>query len=154
MRSEHMVRTWPAIVIAGLCACGGGQKTSTATGGGGGGGGEEVWGDSGGDGASDAVVGPERMDEIKGLLDRKRTAAARCFADAVNHGKVAKNARGHVMLGFVITTGGKATQFKVLETSLDSPDVEGCVIKKVESIDFGALPHDLDWSYTYAFESM
>jgi hypothetical protein len=105
--------------------------------------------DSGGD-----LVPPERMDEITALLNRKRTAASRCLADAVNAGTVGKNARGHVALGFVIGADGHATDVKVTETSLNSPDVEACVIKKVEEIDFGALPKSLEWSFAYAFESM
>jgi hypothetical protein len=79
---------------------------------------------------------------------------ARCFADVLNDGKVDKNARGHLALAFVISEAGKATAMKVLEDSLESPDLEQCVIAKVQQIDFGELPRKLDWSYTFAFESM
>lgn len=102
----------------------------------------------------DDLVAPERMDEIKTLLDRKRTAAARCLADAINRGDAPKNASGHIAVGFTIGTGGRATGAKVLESSVDNDGVERCVIEKIESIEFGSLPKPLEWSYVFAFESM
>lgn len=104
---------------------------------------------SGGD-----LVPPERMDEIKTLLDRKRTAAARCLSDAINAGKLPRSAAGHVALEFTISTGGAAEGVKVIETSIEDETVQECVMEKVRQIDFGSLPSAIDWSYTYAFESM
>lgn len=133
-----------------VAACGSkGGSSNTTPEGGGGGGDEEVAEDSGGD-----MVPPERMDEIKSLLDRKRNAAARCLADAVNAGKVPKNTAGHVAIEFTISTGGTAQGLKVIETSIENEEVQGCVMEKVQQIDFGALPKPIEWSYTYAFESM
>lgn len=131
-----------------VAACGSKSKPAdtTATGGGDGGDDEE---NSGGD-----LVPPDRMDEIKAMLDRKRNAASRCLADAVNAGKVPKNAHGHVALEFTISTSGAAQGMRVIETSIDNDEVEACVMEKVQQIDFGALPSPLEWSYTYAFESM
>ena len=140
-----------AVVLAALAA-GCGQKSAPVAPGGGGGDEEAVAGDDQGDDL--AMIAPERMDEIKTMLDRKRTAAARCFADVANDGKVDKNSHGHLALEFVISPAGKATGIKVLEDNLKSPDLERCVIAKVEQIDFGALPKPLEWSYTFAFESM
>lgn len=102
----------------------------------------------------DNVVPPDRMDEIKSYLDRKRNAAARCLADAINTGKVPKNAHGHVALEFTIGTDGRAEGLKVRESSIENADVEACVMEKVQAIEFGALPQPLEWSYTFAFESM
>lgn len=138
-----------AVVLAALAAGCGSKPVPVAPSGGDD---EVVAGDDQGDDPS--MIAPERMDEIKSLLDRKRTAAARCFADVANDGKVDKNSHGHLALEFVISPAGKATGIKVLEDNLKSPDLEQCVIAKVQQIDFGALPKPLDWSYTFAFESM
>lgn len=137
-----------ASLVFAAAACGG-KGSSAPTTPTGGGDEEMVPEDSGGD-----VVPPERMDEIKAQLDRKRTGAARCLADAVNAGKVPKNTAGHVALDFTISTSGAAQNVRVSETSIDNEDVQNCVKEKVEQIDFGALPQPLEWSYTYAFESM
>jgi TonB family protein len=85
---------------------------------------------------------------------QKRTAAARCLSDAVNAGKVSKNAHGHVALSFKITPAGKAKDITVVQSSIKSPEVEQCVIGHVASIAFESPPIELDWSHTYAFESM
>ncbi|HVV88263.1 MAG TPA: AgmX/PglI C-terminal domain-containing protein [Kofleriaceae bacterium] len=147
------IETAMVLVLAavGAAACGG-SKPATHTEAEGGGG--DTAGGGGDEGGDPNLVDVTRMDEIKQALDRKRVAAARCLADVVNAGKIDKNAKGHVALGFVIGTDGKATGVKVLEDSLSSPDLEQCVIAKVQAIDFGALPKSLDWSYTFAFESM
>lgn len=141
-----------ALAIAAAVAGCGRKPAPVAPAGGGDGDDQAVAGDD--QGGDSSMVAPERMDEIKALLDRKRTAAARCFADTVNSGKVDKNSHGHLALEFVISAAGKATGIKVLEDNLASPDLEKCVIAKLEQIDFGALPKPLEWSYTFAFESM
>lgn len=148
MRASTII-TWTAAAL--LAACGGSKPAAQNAGGGGGGDDGEAVEDEGED---PSMVGVERMDEIKTMLDRKRTAAAHCLSDTINHGKLDKNARGRMALSFVISPAGKATNVKVLEDSLESPDLEQCVIAKVQQIDFGALPAPLDWSYTFAFESM
>jgi hypothetical protein len=99
------------------------------------------------------MVAPERMDEIKALLDRKRVVVARCLPDAIDAGEAAKNARGRITFEFVITAAGKAQSIKVAEATLDSDMVQDCTKQHIASIDFGALPRSLEWSYTYSFEA-
>lgn len=151
-RSKAKAMATVMTITAALTAagCGGGKPAARAPTGGDDG---EGWAEPD-DGDDPSMIPPERMDEIKTILDRKRTAAARCLADAINADKIKKNARGHLALAFVINPAGKATRIEVLEDSLASPDLERCVIAKVEQIDFGPLPEPLDWSYTFAFESM
>ncbi len=138
--------------------CGGGQKKTDpgagATGDVSSGGGRDYQGDPCEDPCSGGMCPPETLDAIQRSLDSKRRAAARCLADAVNSGKISKNAHGHVALSFVIGKNGKARGIAVAQSSIKNEVVEQCVISKVAEIDFGAVPIDLDWSYTYAFESM
>jgi hypothetical protein len=101
----------------------------------------------------DTVVAPERMDEIKAQLDRKRVVVARCLPDAIDAGQAAKNARGRITFEFVISPAGKAQSIKVAEATLDSEMVQDCTKQHIASIDFGALPRSLEWSYTYSFEA-
>ena len=150
MRTTMIIVTALAALTAMIGGGCGGTKPTPQTGGGDGDG--EAWTEASADDPD--MIPPERMDEIKSILDRKRAAAARCFALVVNSGTVDKNSRGHLSLSFIIDAGGKPTQVRVLEDSLNSPELEHCVIEKVEQIDFGALPKPLDWSYTFAFESM
>jgi hypothetical protein len=131
------MRAW--IVVVGLAACGGGGKKETAlpVDDGGGGGGAAV------DTGADDMVPPEKMDEIQVRLDRKRGLVARCLSDAVLAGTAPRNARGKITLEFVISPGGQAERIKVAKASL-----------QVKEIGFPELPRALEWSYTFAFESM
>jgi hypothetical protein len=109
-----------ALVLTLAAACGGKSKSADTTPSGGG---DDATAEDGDDSGGD-LVPPERMDEITALLNRKRTAASRCLADAVNAGSIGKNARGHVALACVIGADGHATDLKVTETSLDNEGVE------------------------------
>ena len=149
MRASHVI--WWSVAAAALSACGGSKPAVESPGGGGG---DDEGGATVEDEGDSSLIGPERMDQIKSLLDRKRTAAAYCLSDTINDGKLSKNARGKLSLSFVISPAGKAGNIQVLDDSLDSPELEQCVIGKVQQIDFGPLPEPLDWSYTFAFESM
>ena len=140
--------------IAFLLACGGSKKSSTTDNVAGGGGEDSGNPCSGEDPCAGGMSPPEVPASLQQTLLRRRTAAARCLSDAVNAGKAARNARGAVALSFVIGTNGKARDVKVVKSSIQNEEVEQCVVSKVEEIDFGEVPIDLDWSHTYAFESM
>ena len=138
-----------SILATSLCtlgACGGGGKSSgdttpTTT--------EATPSDSGG-----TVVTNETMDDIRRALDRKRNVVARCLTPAIDAGELPKNARGRMTLELVITPGGKATDIKVIKTSIDSKLVADCVIERVGEIEFPSVAEPLPWSYTYGFEAM
>ncbi len=149
------LRTVAALSIAlALVACGGGKKASTTPDEAVGDGGRDYRGDPDEDPCQGGMCPPETLDAIQRALDSKRRAAARCLADAVNDGKVSKDARGHVALAFKITPAGKAQDIKIVQSSIKSPDVEQCVVAEVQQIVFKNPPTTLDWAYTYAFESM
>lgn len=144
------------LTILVAAACGGGKKSSSSTT-------EAVTsadeGDDSGnpcgeDPCSGGMCPPEVLDNIQTTLTRRRTAAARCLSEAVNAGKMPRSSSGSVALSFVIGTNGKARNVTVVRSSIKNEDVERCVISKIEEIDFGDVPIDLDWSHTYAFESM
>ena len=139
------------VMILAAAACGGGKKSSTTdevTSADEGGGDEEV-----DEGENSNMCPPEVMDSVQQTLQRRRATVARCLTDAVNAGTAPKNARGSVLLSFVIGTDGKARDIKVVKSTVQNEGVESCVVGKVAEIEFEACPSDLDWSHTYAFES-
>jgi hypothetical protein len=144
-------RSIAVCLLCGLIACGGGGKKDVneptgddvATG-----------DDDSGGGGDDVMVPPEKMEEINVRLDRKRSIAARCLSDAVIAGEAPKNARGKITLEFVISPAGKAQGIKVAKASFENQSVTDCVIGKVQDITFPELPKALEWSYTFAFESI
>jgi hypothetical protein len=143
-----MVRiVWLAAVLPGLVACGGGSKKA------------ETFPDDEGGGAGapppsgGEMIPPERMDGIQRELDRKRGNATRCLTQAIDHGEIDKNARGKIAVEFVIARNGQARDLRVIRTSFESQRFQDCVLDVVRKIDFGSLPRDLEWSYTFAFEA-
>ena len=141
------MRVMSMVLVIAALGCGGGKKENTTpTDDGDGGGG-------GGGGGGDAMVPPEKMDEIQVRLDRKRPVAARCLSDAVTHGKAPKNSRGKIALAFVVSPEGKAKDVKITNSSLDNDEVEQCVVSKVYEISFPELPRPLEWSYTFSIEA-
>lgn len=93
------------------------------------------------------------MDEVNQLLDRKRQIVSRCLSMAVESGNAPKNAHGKITLEIKIGTSGKATSVEVIKATIDSPEVHGCVKRKVEEITFPVFSKPFETSYTYAMET-
>ena len=138
-----------AVVL--IAACGGKQKADTTAGEGGAsaGGGGGAGGASSGD-----MVPPEKMDEVKRSLDRKRTIVSRCLAIAVDAKELPRNSAGKITLEIVISPSGRADAVKVVRTTLESKMLSDCVIHHVQEIQFPQLPKPYETSYTYGFEAM
>jgi len=102
---------------------------------------------------SSAQVDPTKMEEVNQLLDRRRNIVSRCLSTAVEAGNAPKNARGKITLEIKIGGDGKATSVQVIKSSIESPEVQGCVKRKVEEIAFPQLNKPFETSYTYAMET-
>lgn len=145
-----MATRWQLVaVVTMMIGCGGHKSQPAAPSGGGGDGGGEAEASDGDNG----MVPPETFDKIKEALDAKRLVVSRCLSDAQLAGQASKSARGKVVLEFVVTPGGKAKDLKVQESSVGSKSVEDCVVAHVQDIGFPDVPKDVEYSYTYAFES-
>ena|SRR5438309_273946 len=147
-----MATKWQRVAVMGLligAGCGGHKSQPARPTGDDTGGGETSANPCGDNG----MCPPETLDRIKEVLDAKRLTVSRCLSDAVVAGKADKAAKGAVSLSFVITTSGRPRDVKVSQSTIGSKAVDECVIAKVEQIAFPEVPKDLDWSYTYAFES-
>ena len=140
------------LVCAVLVACGGKKPEPVPVTGGTIGPGGEMHDDRvGGEGA---MIAPEKMDEIKRLLDRKQNIVSHCLAIAVDNKELPKNSRGKVTIEFSIGTDGRSSGHKVIEKTLESKTLEECVIGHVKDIQFPQIKHSIQYSYAYAFEAM
>ncbi|HPH67950.1 MAG TPA: AgmX/PglI C-terminal domain-containing protein [Kofleriaceae bacterium] len=106
------------------------------------------------DGESGTMESAEALDGINRALDRKRPMAARCLSEAVDRKEFPSSSHGKMTLGFSISADGKASNIKVIKSTLESEQLAACVIAIVERITFPSLQASRDWSYTYAFEAM
>ena len=144
-----MVKLAGMIAFWTVAACGGKQPQATTPADDTSGGGETVAAPSSG-----VMVPPEKMDQIQRLLERKQGIVSRCLATAVDNQELPKNSRGTMTLELVISEAGKADDVKVVNSSLESPKLQTCVVDIVKEIQFPTLPKSYPTSYTYAFEAM
>lgn len=102
---------------------------------------------------SGSMVPPEKMEEVNSALLRKNAIISRCLSTAVENGTVPKGTHGKVTVELSISPAGQATKVDVIKSSIESKEVQGCVIKHVQEIAFPQLPKDYETSYTYAMEA-
>ena len=105
-------------------------------------------------GGEGTMISPDKMDEIKRLLDRKQNIVSHCLAIAVDNKELPKNSRGKLLIEFSIATDGHSSGHKVIEKTLESKSLEECVIGHVKEIQFPQIQHAIQYSYPYAFEAM
>lgn len=98
-------------------------------------------------------VDPVKMEEVNSLLDRRRPVVSRCLSLAVEAGNAPKSARGKLTVSLTVGTDGKAQDVKVVKTSIESPEVQDCVKRKVAEIAFPQMNRPFETSYTYAMET-
>jgi hypothetical protein len=139
------------LAVLAVAACGGKNKNTTEEGGGGSIDPNASSGDS--TDRSGEQIDPVKMDEVRQLLDRKRNIVSRCLSMAIENGSAPKNARGKIALEIKISAAGHATSVEVIKASIESPEVHGCVKRKVEEIEFPQISKDYETSYTYAMEA-
>lgn len=137
------MKKWLIVSVL-LTACGGSEKAA-----------EEPVVEDGAEAeeaGEDNMIPPEKFDEIKRTFERKQTHVSRCFVVGVEAGEIDKSEKGAVTIGTTITTAGKATNVRVVETTFKSPALEQCIKEKVSGWLFTTLPQDLDYSYQYRLE--
>lgn len=105
-------------------------------------------------GGEGQMIAPDKMDEIKRLLDRKQNIVSHCLAVAVDNKELPKNSRGKLLVEFTINADGTSSGHKIIEKSLESKTLEECVINRVKEIGFPQIKHSIQYSYSYAFEAM
>lgn len=101
----------------------------------------------------DVLVPPEKYDEINQVLLKKGPAVSRCFAKAIEDGRVGKNTKGTIVISLGIRPDGKAIGVKVLPaSSIKNGELYDCVVEQIESARLPTLPKRVDTSYTYKLE--
>jgi hypothetical protein len=139
------------LAVLAVAACGGKNKNVTEEGGGGSVDPNATTGDP--TDRSGEQIDPRKMDEVRHLLDRKRTIVSRCLSMAIENGSAPQTTRGKIVLEIKISAAGQATSVEVVKASIESPEVQGCVKRKVEEITFPQMVKAYETSYTYAMEA-
>jgi TonB family protein len=100
------------------------------------------------------MIPPEKMEEVTQDLKRKQTVIPQCLARAMEAGEVKRGKHGKVTLEIVISTAGKADKVNIVKSDFhEAPNVEDCVVKHVQEIEFPQLPKQYETSFTYPMEA-
>jgi hypothetical protein len=100
---------------------------------------------------SQGGVPPEQIDAVQEVFRRKEQAVNSCYTAGIEETKNRK-LEGKLMLSMVIKPSGRATDVKVLETTLNTPTIERCIIKLVEGWEFPKVAEKLPMTHSYAFK--
>ncbi len=101
--------------------------------------------ESGGNSSDPGAVTPERQSAVERLFARKAVDLQGCWTDEYekNHNR---KLEGDVTVQLVVESTGKASDVKVIKSTLQNQDVEGCVVRTVGSWSFpegaGAMPYN------------
>jgi TonB family protein len=94
-----------------------------------------------------AGVTPEQNDAIDALFRRKATELQSCWQDEYerNHDR---KMEGNITVGLTVTPSGRPQNVRVLQSSMNNHDVEGCVVKAVASWGFPETSADCPYVRT------
>jgi hypothetical protein len=84
-------------------------------------------------------------------IERRRPAAERCYQDELNV-RQDRGFRGDVTMLMTIGTSGRVKKARVIQSTINSTEVESCLVKKLEMFEFSPTENEGDIQYTYSFE--
>jgi len=99
----------------------------------------------------EAGIPPEKIEEVQATFRRKSMQVQSCYSDEMQRTSN-KKVEGDVMIGMTLKTSGKASDVKVLKTTLNSPNIETCVVDQVKSWSFTELPQQGYFNWTFHFK--
>jgi len=149
VRSSRFAGFWGG-ALAVLVACGGKSAEPTTPP-------DAVEDDGGGEAAevSHVLVPERKFDEIARTFERKAPIVSRCYVAGVEAGEIEGSKRGQITVAVTVTTEGKASNVRVLRSTLGSKAAEACVVDKVAGWTFtDSLPKPVEHSYTYVLDRL
>lgn len=95
-------------------------------------------------------IPPDKEAEIQLVLQNREPTARKCYQDVLNE-KHDRSFQGSVRLLISLEPSGSASDVKIVNSSLHSPEVESCLIDKVKEFEFPQLTQAGQVQYEYAF---
>ncbi len=96
-------------------------------------------------------ISPDKQAEIQLLLQQRNPSTLKCYNDvlAEKHDRAFK---GHVAVLIALEPSGKASDVTIVNSNLNSKDVDDCLIAKIKEFEFPELEHAGSMQYVYHFE--
>ncbi|HEX2572822.1 MAG TPA: AgmX/PglI C-terminal domain-containing protein [Polyangia bacterium] len=99
---------------------------------------------------AEQVYPPDRIEHIQEVFGRRTQQVQDCYREA----QVTKGAEppaGDVVISMTLTPAGRAVDVRVERSALASPPIESCLSTLVQTWEFGELPTNGRFSYTFHF---
>lgn len=99
---------------------------------------------------AEQVYPPDRIQSIQEVFGRRTQQVQDCYREA-RIGKGAEPPAGDVVVSMTLTPAGRAVDVRIERSALASPPIESCLTTLVQSWEFGELPTNGRFSYTFHF---
>ena len=96
-------------------------------------------------------IPPDKQADIILVLQQRDASARRCYQDELNVRKT-REFQGTVKIMLSLNTDGTARAVKVTGGTLNSKEVEDCLVQTVKEFEFPKLDRAGDIQYEYKFE--
>src|SRR6185436_19681175 len=90
-----------------------------------------------------AVLGgipPDKQAEIQLVLQQRDPSTLKCYSDVLNE-KHDRAFKGSVAVIVTLEPSGKASDVKIVNSTLNNKEVHDCLIEKIKEFEFPTLDH-------------
>jgi hypothetical protein len=92
----------------------------------------------------------DKQEEIQLVLKQREPSVRKCYQDVLND-KHDRGFQGTVTVLIHFEPPGKATDVRVIGSTLNSPEVEGCLAAQLKAFEYPELQQGGDFQHEYMF---
>ena len=101
--------------------------------------------------AEQGGIPPDKQAEIQLLLQQRDPSTLKCYGDVLNE-KHDRAFKGSVAVLITLEPSGKASDVKIVNSTLNDKEVHDCLIEKIKDFEFPTLEHGGTMQYVYHFQ--
>ena len=101
--------------------------------------------------AEQGGIPPDKQAEIQLVLQQRDPSTLKCYSDVLND-KHDRAFKGSVAVMLTLEPSGKASDVKIVNSTLNNEEVHSCLIEKIKDFDFPTLDHGGSMQYVYHFQ--
>jgi hypothetical protein len=99
---------------------------------------------------AEQVYPPDRIEHIQDVFRRRTQQVQDCYRQA-EVGRGAEPPAGEVVVSMTLTPAGRAVDVRIERSALASAPIESCLTTLIQTWEFGELPTNGRFSYTFQF---
>ncbi len=96
-------------------------------------------------------IAPDKQAEIQLLLQQREPSTTKCYSDVLND-KHDRAFKGTVAVIISLEPSGQASDVKIVNSTLNSPEVNECLIEKLKGFEYPQIEHSGSMQYVYQFQ--